>query len=60
MRINLKRYILQKCYDINVSYMAVAVFHPLLETDYDLFEAPLLEQEAVRLIKETRKHCESS
>jgi hypothetical protein len=60
LRINLKRYILQKYYDINVSYMAVAVIHPLLETHYEIYEAPLLEQEAIRVIQKIRKHSDNS
>jgi hypothetical protein len=52
LQLNIYRYILQKYYDIQVSYMAVASFHPNTGDTYFMTEVPIWESEVESIFDE--------
>ena len=52
LQLNIYRYILQKYYDIQVSYMAVASFHPNTGDTYFMTEVPVWESEVESIFDE--------
>lgn len=52
MQLNVYRYILEKYYDIQISYMAVASFHPNTGDTYFMTEVPRWESEVESIFSE--------
>jgi hypothetical protein len=58
LQLNIYKYILEKYYDINVSYMAVASFHPSTGDSYFMTEVPNMENEVVAVFTDIQKQQE--
>ena len=52
LQLNIYRYILHKYYDMSVSYMAVASFHPNTGDSYFMVEVPVWEREVESVFEE--------
>lgn len=58
LQLNMYKYILEKYYDINVSYMAVASFHPSTGDSYFMTEVPNMENEIIAVFTDIQKQQE--